>query len=309
MHTRPCRWPTARSARTTRCRSARCWSAPTAQLLAEGWNRNISEHDPTRACRDRGDARRPGRRWATTACSACTLYVTLEPCAMCAMAMVHARIARVVFAASDPKTGAAGSVFDLLADPRHNHRVRGAGRRARRRGRRPCSPPISAQSAASRPDRGLTWLVARSARRAQFLVQFRVEAAHRTGSHFAATGSTLAPSRSSTPSTARQVGRPRQAEAEERRRSPAPGWCRRRRPRRSTASGRRAAPGAARCRWRRICVFAARRGLGASGVSCRSTIRPRSRSTTRARRVLAETSSEPVAVRKKAGASIAVRIA
>jgi len=49
--------------------------------------------------------------------------VTLEPCAMCAMAAVHARIARVVFAASDPKTGAAGSVFDLLADPRHNHRV------------------------------------------------------------------------------------------------------------------------------------------------------------------------------------------
>jgi tRNA(Arg) A34 adenosine deaminase TadA len=52
-----------------------------------------------------------------------TLYVTLEPCAMCAMAMVHARVARVVFAASDPKTGACGSVFDLLADPRHNHRV------------------------------------------------------------------------------------------------------------------------------------------------------------------------------------------
>lgn len=52
-----------------------------------------------------------------------TLYVTLEPCAMCAMAMVHARIARLVFAAHDPKTGAAGSVFDLLADPRHNHRI------------------------------------------------------------------------------------------------------------------------------------------------------------------------------------------
>lgn len=46
---------------------------------------------------------------------------------MCAMAMVHARIARVVFAASDPKTGAAGSVFDLLADPRHNHRVQVQG--------------------------------------------------------------------------------------------------------------------------------------------------------------------------------------
>jgi tRNA(adenine34) deaminase len=52
-----------------------------------------------------------------------TLYVTLEPCAMCAMAMVHARVARVVFAARDPKTGAAGSVFDLLASPAHNHRV------------------------------------------------------------------------------------------------------------------------------------------------------------------------------------------
>ena len=52
-----------------------------------------------------------------------TLYVTLEPCAMCAMAMVHARVARVVYAASDPKTGACGSVFDLLADPRHNHRI------------------------------------------------------------------------------------------------------------------------------------------------------------------------------------------
>src|SRR5690606_23688361 len=57
----------------------------------------------------------------------CTLYVTLEPCAMCAMAMVHARVARVVFGAADPKTGAAGSVFDLLADPRHNHRVVVAG--------------------------------------------------------------------------------------------------------------------------------------------------------------------------------------
>mgnify|MGYP002652113271 CR=1 FL=1 len=56
-----------------------------------------------------------------------TAYVTLEPCAMCAMAMVHARLARVVYAASDPKTGAAGSVFDLLADPRHNHRVQVTG--------------------------------------------------------------------------------------------------------------------------------------------------------------------------------------
>ena len=57
----------------------------------------------------------------------CTLYVTLEPCAMCAMAAVHARVARIVYAASDPKTGAAGSVFDLLADPRHNHHVEAQG--------------------------------------------------------------------------------------------------------------------------------------------------------------------------------------
>jgi tRNA(adenine34) deaminase len=52
-----------------------------------------------------------------------TLYVTLEPCVMCAGAIVHARVARVVYAASDPKTGAAGSVFDVLGSERHNHRV------------------------------------------------------------------------------------------------------------------------------------------------------------------------------------------
>ena len=51
----------------------------------------------------------------------CELYVTLEPCAMCAMALMHARIRRVVFAAADPKTGAAGSVTHLFADPRLNH--------------------------------------------------------------------------------------------------------------------------------------------------------------------------------------------
>jgi tRNA(Arg) A34 adenosine deaminase TadA len=55
------------------------------------------------------------------------LYVTLEPCAMCSMAAVHARLARLVYGAADPKTGAAGSVFDLLADPRHNHRVEVTG--------------------------------------------------------------------------------------------------------------------------------------------------------------------------------------
>ncbi len=92
------------------------------EALAEGWNRNITEHDPT-AHAEIVAMRQAGRRLGNHRLLGSTLYVTLEPCAMCAMAMVHARVARVVFAASDPKTGACGSVFDLLADPRHNHRV------------------------------------------------------------------------------------------------------------------------------------------------------------------------------------------
>lgn len=91
-------------------------------LLAEGWNRNITEHDPT-AHAEIVAMRKAGQALGNHRLIGSTLYVTLEPCAMCAMAMVHARVARVVYAARDPKTGAAGSVFDLLADPRHNHRV------------------------------------------------------------------------------------------------------------------------------------------------------------------------------------------
>jgi tRNA(Arg) A34 adenosine deaminase TadA len=90
--------------------------------IGEGWNRNITLNDPTahaeiQALRAAGQAvgnyRFPGS----------TLYVTLEPCTMCAMAMIHARVGRVVYAATDPKTGAAGSVFDTLVSPLHNHRV------------------------------------------------------------------------------------------------------------------------------------------------------------------------------------------
>ena len=91
-------------------------------VLGEGWNRNITERDPS-AHAEIVAMRQAGARVGNHRLLGSTLYVTLEPCAMCAMAMVHARIARVVFGASDPKTGAAGSVFDLLADPRHNHRV------------------------------------------------------------------------------------------------------------------------------------------------------------------------------------------
>jgi tRNA(Arg) A34 adenosine deaminase TadA len=95
---------------------------PDGAVLGEGWNRNITDRDPT-AHAEIVAMREAGRALGNHRLAGCTLYVTLEPCAMCAMAMVHARLARVVYAAADPKTGAAGSVFDLLGDPRHNHRV------------------------------------------------------------------------------------------------------------------------------------------------------------------------------------------
>ena len=95
---------------------------PQGQLLGEGWNRNISESDPS-AHAEIVAMRAAGRRLGNHRLLGTTLYVTLEPCAMCAMAMVHARVSRLVFGAADPKTGAAGSVFDLLGDPRHNHRL------------------------------------------------------------------------------------------------------------------------------------------------------------------------------------------
>jgi tRNA(Arg) A34 adenosine deaminase TadA len=96
------------------------------RVVGRGWNRNIGDHDPT-AHAEVVAMREAGRALGNHRLVGTTLYVTLEPCAMCAMAMVHARVARVVFGAFDPKTGAAGSVFDLLADPRHNHRVEVAG--------------------------------------------------------------------------------------------------------------------------------------------------------------------------------------
>ncbi len=96
------------------------------RLLGEGWNRNLAEHDPT-AHAEVVALRQAGRAAGNHRLVDTTLYVTLEPCAMCAMALVHARVARVVFAASDPKTGACGSVFGLIDDPRHNHRIEVSG--------------------------------------------------------------------------------------------------------------------------------------------------------------------------------------
>jgi len=96
------------------------------QVIGQGWNRNITEHDPS-AHAEIMALRQAGAALGNHRLPGCTLYVTLEPCAMCAMALVHARVARVVYGASDPKTGACGSVFDLLEDPRHNHRVQVQG--------------------------------------------------------------------------------------------------------------------------------------------------------------------------------------
>ena len=90
--------------------------------VGEGWNRNITLNDAS-AHAEILALRAAGARLANYRFPGATLYATLEPCAMCAMALVHARVDRVVYAASDPKTGAAGSVFDTLVSERHNHRV------------------------------------------------------------------------------------------------------------------------------------------------------------------------------------------
>lgn len=92
------------------------------EIVGEGWNRNITLNDPS-AHAEIGALRDAGQRLGNHRFPSSTLYVTLEPCAMCAMALVHARVARVIYAANDPKTGAAGSVFDTLVSEHHNHRI------------------------------------------------------------------------------------------------------------------------------------------------------------------------------------------
>lgn len=114
--------------------AGRCGEVPVGALVVSadgivvgrGFNQPILRHDPTahaevmalrNAAEALGNYRLPG----------CTLYVTLEPCAMCSGAIMHARIGRVVFGASDPKTGVAGSVIDLFAETRLNHHARVEG--------------------------------------------------------------------------------------------------------------------------------------------------------------------------------------
>ncbi len=96
------------------------------QVLATGYNRPITTHDPT-AHAEIVALRHAAALQENYRLPDCELYVTLEPCAMCAMALMHARLARVVFGAFDPKTGAAGSVLDLFAQPQLNHQTEVVG--------------------------------------------------------------------------------------------------------------------------------------------------------------------------------------
>jgi tRNA(adenine34) deaminase len=91
-------------------------------VVAEGWNHPIGAHDPT-AHAEIVALRAAGQALGTYRLTGTTLYVTLEPCAMCASAMVHARVQRLVFAATDPRAGAAGSVFNIVQHPLLNHRL------------------------------------------------------------------------------------------------------------------------------------------------------------------------------------------
>ena len=94
---------------------------PSGALVAHAANSPISTHDPT-AHAEILALRAAGRALGNYRLSGCTLYVTLEPCAMCVGAIVHARVARLVFAATDPKSGACGSALDLTASGAFNHR-------------------------------------------------------------------------------------------------------------------------------------------------------------------------------------------
>jgi tRNA(adenine34) deaminase len=131
------------------------------QVIATGFNQPIGGVDPTAHAEVRA-LRAAAEALGNYRLGGCTLYVTLEPCAMCAGAIQHARIARLVYGAPDPKTGACGSVIDLFAEPRLNHHatVRGgvlaaeagamlAGFFAGRRNRRPAGEGLEREEVPS----------------------------------------------------------------------------------------------------------------------------------------------------------------
>ena len=92
------------------------------QIIGEGWNQPISSDDPT-AHAEIMALRDAGKNIGNYRLPNATIYVTLEPCIMCAGAIIHARLAKLVYAVDDPKTGACGSVFNLLQTEELNHKV------------------------------------------------------------------------------------------------------------------------------------------------------------------------------------------
>lgn len=93
------------------------------EVIGRGHNRSVSDHDPT-AHAEMNALRDAAMRLGNYRLQGAELYVTLEPCIMCAGALLHARIARLVYAAPDPRYGAAGSALNLLDSPFANHRTR-----------------------------------------------------------------------------------------------------------------------------------------------------------------------------------------
>lgn len=137
------------------------------QVIATGYNRPITDHDPT-AHAEIVALRHAAILLSNYRLPECELFVTLEPCAMCAMALMHARLKRVVFGARDPKTGAAGSVVNLFDQPQLNHHTQCLGgvledtcaqvlkkffaeRRALYRHRRQMPPSLSPVSSLANP--------------------------------------------------------------------------------------------------------------------------------------------------------------
>ena len=96
------------------------------QIIGEGWNQPITTHDPS-AHAEMLAMRAAAKSLGNYRLLDTTLYVTLEPCAMCAGAMVHARIKRLVYAATDPRAGAAGTLFNIVQHDALNHRVEVTG--------------------------------------------------------------------------------------------------------------------------------------------------------------------------------------
>jgi tRNA(adenine34) deaminase len=92
------------------------------EIVGRGHNRNLLDHDAT-AHAEIVALREAAARLGNHRLGGCDIFVTIEPCAMCAGAMIHARLARLVYGASDPKAGAAGSVLQVINHPQLNHRM------------------------------------------------------------------------------------------------------------------------------------------------------------------------------------------